>query len=35
MKDWLSTNYGINYSQLDADEQKSWQEIWKAQNKGK
>lgn len=35
MKNWLSTNYGINYSQLDADEQKSWQEIWKAQNKGK
>lgn len=31
MKNWLSTNYGINYSQLDADEQKSWQEIWKAQ----
>lgn len=31
MKNWLSTNYGINYSQLDPDEQKSWLEIWKAQ----
>ena len=31
MKNWLSTNYGIDYNQLDPDEQKSWQEIWKAQ----
>lgn len=31
MKNWLSTNYGIDYNQLEPDEQKSWQEIWKAQ----
>lgn len=31
MKNWLSSNYGIDYNQLDPDEQKSWQEIWKAQ----
>jgi len=31
MKNWLLTNYNLDYNQLDADEQKSWQEIWKAQ----
>lgn len=34
MKNWLST-MGIDYSLLDSDEQKSWQEMWKAQKKGK
>lgn len=31
MKNWLSSNYGIDYNKLEPDEQKSWQEIWKAQ----
>lgn len=35
MKNWLLSNYGIDYNTLESDEQKSWQEIWKAQNKGK
>lgn len=35
MKNWLLSNYGIDYNKLEPDEQKSWQEIWKAQNKGK